>query len=113
MLAQIVLSWFAIALALIEAQVGGEVIVWVVLLAVFSSALYSLLARQVLDGAQWAQVLVWFLAGANAFFGIIVLVTAAQHGWSDALSVVGIAMDVALVVLLAARPSAAHFGRAA
>jgi len=127
MLAQIVLSWLAIALTLIAAhgdtppgdgltpydQMIGEVTVWVILIAILSTALYALLARQVLAGARWAQVVVWFLAGANAFFGIVGLITAARLGWSDALGVVGIAMDVALVVLLAARPSAAHFGRAA
>jgi len=125
MLAQIVLSWVGIALALNAAhgdtppggeltpydQVVGEATVWVILIAIFSSALYAILARQVLVGAHWAQVVVWFLAGANAFFGVVVLVTADQHGWSDAFSVVAIVMNVALVVLLAARPSAAHFGR--
>lgn len=124
MLAQIVLSWLGIALALIGArgntprgeltpydQAVGEASVWVILFAIFFTALYAMLARQVLAGAHWAQVTVWFLAGSNAFFGIVGLVTAAQLGWSNALGVVSIASNIALVVLLAVRPSASHFGR--
>ena len=71
MLAQIVLLWLGIALALIGLQGNtplagltpydqavGEVSVWVILLAIFSTALYVTLARQLLVGAHWAQVVV-------------------------------------------------------
>ena len=125
MVGQIVLSWLGVALALLatdsaapaaggltsSAQVTGEASVWVIIFAIIFTALYAMLAQQVLMGTHWAQVVIWFLAGANAFFGILGLATASHLGWSDVLGVVGIALNVALIVLLATRPSAAHFGR--
>jgi len=52
-------------------RVVGEVSVWVILSTVFVTALDAMLAQQVLVGVHRAQVVVWFLAGARAFFGII------------------------------------------
>lgn len=129
MIAQMVLSWIGIALVLMMVpararsdsppaggltsfeQAMGEESSWVILFAIFCTVLYAMLARQVLAGVHWAQVVVWFLAGANAFFGIVGLITASHLGWSDVPRVLGIPLNIALIVLLAARPSSAHFGQ--
>jgi hypothetical protein len=72
--------------------------------------LYILLALRVRKGRNWARVVTWVLAGLGVLSALGSLGQTEVSG-SRVLSLVAGAIDVAIIVLLAQKPSQAYFRR--
>ena len=71
---------------------------------------WGLLARLLLRGKNWARIVVWVFAGISVATGLIGLARAA-NGLNLAVGLLDLCLDVAIIVLLARRPSSEFFGR--
>ena len=76
--------------------------------AVVFSAVYVLLALQVRKGKSWARTVTWVLAGLSVLFGVASLLSPAP-GLARVVGLVALALDVAIIVLLAAKASSGYF----
>lgn len=87
------------------------------LIAVLFMALYGLLAWQVRQGKDWARIVTWIVNGlfiAGAIFGLLMQLV--MPGLMSPLvmtliALVTLAIDIAVVIFLALRPSNAYFSR--
>jgi hypothetical protein len=70
--------------------------------------LYALLAVQVRRGANWARVVTWVFAGFGVL-GMLVGLTGTSATASRVLVVIQGLIDIALIILLAQRPSSDWF----
>jgi hypothetical protein len=91
----------ALTASLVAATVVGLVFI----------VLYVLLALQVRKGKNWARIVTLVIAGLGVLSGLAAFVQPAA-GLSRALGVVALVIDVAIIVLLAQRPSSQFFRRA-
>jgi hypothetical protein len=89
----------------VKAAVGVSVVAGVVF-AIVSGVLAWLLLR----GKNWARIVVWVFAGISVVLGLVGLAQAA-NGLNLAVGLLDLCLDVAIIVLLARRSSAAFFGR--
>jgi len=79
-----------------------------IVFALIFIVLYVLLAMQVRNGRNWARIVTWVLAGLGVLSALASLAQA-QPALSRILSLIGGAIDVAIIVLLAQRPSGQYF----
>jgi hypothetical protein len=79
-----------------------------VIVAIVFIALYILLALQLPKGKNWARIVVWVITGLGAVFGLLSLAQP-EPALSRVLGLVGVAIDIAIIVLLAMRPSSEYF----
>lgn len=91
----------------IDTAVNAFLAVFTVIDVVFL-VLYALLAWQVSKGKQWARIVAWVLNGLGIIVGLSGLGGDASGG-SKALSVVGIVLNVAIVLLLIAGGKGGYF----
>ena len=91
----------------LDSAVSVAITVGVVFAVVFT-ALFVLLALQVRKGRSWARIVTWVLAGLSALLGVLSLLSPAP-GLARVLGLVALALDVAIIVLLAAKPSSGYF----
>lgn len=70
--------------------------------------LYVLIALQVRNGKNWARIVTWILAGLGVLSALTSL-TQPEPALSRALTLVGGVIDLAIIVLLAQRPSNQYF----
>ena len=73
--------------------------------------LYVLLAMQVRKGKSWARIVTWILAGLAVLSGLAAFGQPVPM-FSRLLGFVTLVIDVAVIVLLALRPSSEYFRRA-
>lgn len=81
--------------------------------------LYGLLAVQVRQGRDWARIVTWVVSGLFITFAVIGLLGQLVFSTSPfraplittVLAVIMLAIDIAVVTLLALRPSNAYFAR--
>lgn len=95
--------------AKLDTVVNAAIAVGVVLGIIFT-VLYVLLALQVRKGKSWARIVTWVIAGLSVLSGLSSFAQPAP-GLSRLLQVVVLLLDVAIIVLLAARPSNEYFRR--
>ncbi len=74
--------------------------------------LYVLLALQVRKGKSWARIVTWVLAGLGVL-GAFASLAQAQPALSRVLAILAGLLDIAIIVLLAQRPSNEFFRRSA
>jgi hypothetical protein len=72
--------------------------------------LYILLALQVGKGKNWARIVTWVLASLGVLSGLAALAQP-EPALSRILSIIGLLVDIAIIVLLAQRPSNEYFRR--
>lgn len=72
--------------------------------------LYILLALQVRKGKSWARIVTWVLAGLAVLSGLAAFAQPAPV-LSRLVGLVTLVVDVAIIVLLALRPSSEYFRR--
>ena len=79
-------------------------------LGIVVAILWGLLAFFIRKGKNWARITMWVFAGLNV---VSVPFTLAQGatGLNVALSLINLVLDVAIIVLLARRPSSEFFRR--
>lgn len=87
----------------VNAAIAVAVVVAIVLIV-----LYTLLAVQVDRGRNWARVVTWVLAGLGILSGLVGL-GQPEPGFSRALRVIGLLVQIGIVVLLALAPSHPYF----
>ncbi len=79
-------------------------------LGVVFTALYVLLALKVRQGRSWARIVTLVVAGLSALSGVVSLLSPAP-GLTRVLGLVALALDIGIIVLLAAKPSSEYFRR--
>jgi nitrate reductase gamma subunit len=72
--------------------------------------LYVLLALQVRKGKSWARIVTWVLAGLGVL-GALASLVQPQPALSRVVSILAGLLDIAIIVLLAQRPSSEFFRR--
>lgn len=90
---------------LLSAAIGIGVVVGLVFIV-----LYVLLALQVRKGKNWARIVTWVLAGLGVLSALTSLAQP-EPLLTRILSLIGAVIDVAVIVLLAQRPSSAYFSK--
>jgi hypothetical protein len=86
----------------------NAIVVTSIALSVVIAVLYILLALQVRKGKNWARITTWVLSGLSVLFGLAGLLGTGT-GLEKAVFVVGLLIDVAIIVLLARKPSNEYF----
>ncbi|MDQ2748089.1 MAG: hypothetical protein M3Y44_00915 [Actinomycetota bacterium] len=89
--------------------VNAAVTIGIVIGLVFI-VLYVLLALQVGKGKNWARIVTWVLAGLGVLSGLASFAQP-EPALSRILGVIGLLIDIAIIVLLAQRPSNEYFRR--
>lgn len=79
-----------------------------IVIALIVTVLYVLLALQVRKGKNWARIVTWVLSGLGVLSGLASLAQP-ETALSRVLGLVGVLIDVAIIVLLAQRPSSQYF----
>ena len=79
-----------------------------VVFGVILVVLYVLLAIQVGKGKNWARIVTWVLVGLSTLFGLASFAQP-ESALSRVLSIVGLIIDIAIIVLLAQKPSNEYF----
>lgn len=93
----------------LETLVNAAITIGIIVGIVFI-VLYLLLALQVRKGKNWARIVTWVLAGLGVFGGLTSLLQDAP-AVSRIVSLIGGLLDLAIIVLLAQRPSNEFFRR--
>ena len=88
----------------------GVAIAVSVAFAVAFAILWGVLAWLIVKGKNWARIVIWVFAGLALFFGLLALVRPSGV-LSVVMNVIDVGLDVAIIVLLAQRPSAEFFRR--
>lgn len=88
----------------------GVAIAVSVAFAVAFAILWGVLAWLIVKGKNWARIVIWVFAGLALFFGLLALVQPSGV-LSVVMNVIDVGLDVAIIVLLAQRPSAEFFRR--
>ncbi|MDT4963039.1 MAG: hypothetical protein QOF87_2686 [Pseudonocardiales bacterium] len=89
--------------------VNAAVTIGIVIGLIFT-VLYILLALQVGKGKNWARIVTWVLASLGVLSGLAALAQP-EPALSRILSIIGLLVDIAIIVLLAQRPSNEYFRR--
>jgi O-antigen/teichoic acid export membrane protein len=89
--------------------VNAAVTIGIVIGLIFT-VLYILLALQVGKGKNWARIVTWVLASLGAVAGLASFAQP-EPALSRILSILGLAIDIAIIVLLAQRLSNDYFRR--
>jgi hypothetical protein len=81
-----------------------------IVIGIIFTVLYVLLALQVGKGKNWARIVTWVLAGLGAVAGLASL-GQPEPALSRVLSIIGLIIDIAIIVLLMQKPSNEYFRR--
>ncbi len=81
-----------------------------IVIGIIFTILYVLLALQVGKGKNWARIVTWVLAGLGVLSGLLSL-GQPEPALSRVLSIIGLLIDIAIIVLLAMKPSNEYFRR--
>ncbi len=92
---------------LLSAAIGVSVVIGLVFVV-----LYVLLALQVRNGRNWARIVTWVVAGLGVLSGLASMMQPAP-ALTRVLTLIAVVLDIAVIVLLAQRPSGAYFKPAA
>lgn len=95
--------------AKLDDVVNAAVSIGIVIGIVFT-VLYVLLALQVGKGKNWARIVTWVLASLGVLAGLASLAQP-EPALSRILSIIGLLIDIAIIVLLAQRQSNEYFRR--
>lgn len=93
----------------VDAVVTGTVVFSIVIGLIFI-ALWIWLAMMVSKGRNWARIVTWVIAGLGAIFAVVALVNP-NTALDAVLAVIEGLVDIAVIVLLAMRPSNEFFAR--
>jgi hypothetical protein len=89
--------------------VNAAVTIGIVIGLIFT-VLYILLALQVGKGKNWARIVTWVLASLGVISGLASLAQP-EPALSRILSIIGLIIDIAIIVMLAQRQSNEYFRR--
>jgi hypothetical protein len=81
-----------------------------IVVGIIFTVLYVLLALQVGKGKNWARIVTWVLASLGVISGLASFAQP-EPALSRVLAIIGLLIDIAIIVLLAQRPSNEYFRR--